>query len=293
MKLIWKEHKRTCERVEQAGSAVDALMEDLRELSVETEGQTRWWLKLQEQQKLIAEYMDVVSLCRMDAAMTGRAERREWQKALKNLESVALNKWPHYSSANKFKGLKWCQLRRIMLQGFQLEKVVHTGASVPRENHFVALLMLGNSNIATLMAKTGSIPGGVDAKDEVGSTPLIYASGYGLKEVVAALIEAEANINVEGNEGVTPLCVASHEGHLEVVKELLRGGAAVNQARKDGASPLHMASQEGHEEVVKELLKAGADPTLAADNGATALKGARHFGHTRIVQLLRDHGATA
>ena len=94
MKLIWKEHKRTCERVEQAGSAVDALTEDLRELSVETEGQTRWWLKLQEQQKLIAEYMDVVSLCRMDAAMTGRAERREWQKALKNLESVALNKWP-------------------------------------------------------------------------------------------------------------------------------------------------------------------------------------------------------
>ena len=111
MKLIWKEHKRTCERAEQAGSAVDALMEDLRELSVETEGQTRWWLKLQEQQKLIAEYMDVVSLCRMDAAMTGRAERREWQKALKNLGSVALNKWPHYSSANKFKGLKWCQLR--------------------------------------------------------------------------------------------------------------------------------------------------------------------------------------
>ena len=38
MKLIWKEHKRTCERVEQAGSAVDALTEDLRELSVETEG---------------------------------------------------------------------------------------------------------------------------------------------------------------------------------------------------------------------------------------------------------------
>ena len=92
MKLIWKEHKRTCERVEQVGSAVDAPTEDLRELRVETEGQTRWWLKLQEQQKLIATYMDVVSLCRMDAAMVGRAEKREWQKALKNPESVALNK---------------------------------------------------------------------------------------------------------------------------------------------------------------------------------------------------------
>ncbi len=41
MKLIWKEHKRTCESVKQAASAVNALMEDLRELSVETEGQTR------------------------------------------------------------------------------------------------------------------------------------------------------------------------------------------------------------------------------------------------------------
>ena len=176
MKLIWKEHKRTCERVEQAGSAVDALTEDLRELSVETEGQTRWWLKLQEQQKLIAEYMDVVSLCRMDATMTGKAERREWQKALKNLESVSLNKWPHYPSANKFKGLKWCQLRRIMLQGFQLEKVVYRGVPQPRELHFVALCMLGNSNIATLMVKTGSIPGGVESKDKGCDTPLIIAS---------------------------------------------------------------------------------------------------------------------
>ena len=77
MKLIWKEHKRTCERMEQAASAVDTLTEDLRELSVETEGQTRWWLKLQDQQKLIAENMDVVSLCRMDAAMTrGESSRR-------------------------------------------------------------------------------------------------------------------------------------------------------------------------------------------------------------------------
>ena len=109
---------------------------------------------------------------------------------------MALNKWPHYTSTNKFKGLKWCQLRRIMLQGFQLERVVYQWVPLPREEHFGAMCMLGNSNIATLMAKTGSIPGGVDAKDEVGNAPLIYASGYGLKEVVAALIEAGASINV-------------------------------------------------------------------------------------------------
>ncbi len=59
MKLIWKEHKRTCESVEQAGSIMDALTEDLRELSVETEGQMRWRLKLQEQQETITMFVDV------------------------------------------------------------------------------------------------------------------------------------------------------------------------------------------------------------------------------------------
>ena len=44
---------------------------------------------------------------------------------------------------------------------------------------------LGNSNIATLMAKTGSIPGGMESKDK-GVTPPVTASGFGLKEVVAA-----------------------------------------------------------------------------------------------------------
>ena len=239
--------------MEQAASAVDALTKDV---SVKT------WLKLQKQHELIVEYMDVVSLCRMDSAMMGRAERREWQKALKNLESVALNKWPHYSSANKFKGLKWCQLRRIMLQGFQLERVVYKGASVPRENHFIALCMLGNSNIATLMAKTGSIPGDVDAKDEVGNTPLILASLFGLKEVVAALIEAGADINVQGNEGATPLFMASQEGHVEVVRELLAAGAdhtlawIIDDQRKE--TPLEAARRNGHRSIVQLLQKYGA-----------------------------------
>ena len=67
----------------------------------------------------------------------------------------------------------------------------------------------------------------------LGYTPLICASAFGLKEAVAALGEAGAGINVQGNRGVTPLIMASQKGHVEVVKELLRGGAAVNQAQKD------------------------------------------------------------
>ena len=103
---------------------------------------------------------------------------------------------------------------------------------MPLELRFRVMCALGNSNIATLMTKTGSIPGVWTLRTRW-VIPPIYASGFGLKEVVAALIKAERQASMyRANEGVTPLIVASREGHAEVVKELLRGGAAVNQAER-------------------------------------------------------------
>ena len=239
LKLVWKEHKRTCEKRKAAAatatatvSATDALAEDLGKVKLAKK--KRLWLLLQwSEQEIIAKYMDVVSLCRMDSAMTCRAERKEWQKALKCLNSVALNKWPRYSNANNFKGLWWCQQKRIKLRGFNLQ-VVYQGRTMPPELHFTALCDLGYRNIALLMAKTGFIPGGVNSQNEKGGTPLHNAIDDGMKEVVSALIEAGADINLPDKKGCTPLYMASQHGHLEVVKELVRAGASVDQARDNG-----------------------------------------------------------
>ena len=108
---------------------------------------------------------------------------------------MALNKWPHYSSEDKYKGLRWCRLHRIKLQGFTLEKVVYRGVPRPRDLHFVVLCELGRSDIALFMVETGSIPGGVDGRGAMGGTPTYWASINGLKEVVSALIEAGADID--------------------------------------------------------------------------------------------------
>jgi len=174
---------------------------------------------------------------------------------------VALNQWPHYNNANnkgKFKGLLWSQLRRIKLQGFQLEKMMYQGMPVPREDHFQAICELGNSNIALLMVKTGSIPGGVESNYKVGNTPLIYAAFFGMKEVVTALLEAGANINSTNDDGATSLNAASECGHLDIARILLQHGAAVNQANKDGCTPLFMASQQGYLDITEILLQHGA-----------------------------------
>ena len=55
------------------------------------------------EQKLVAEYMDVMSLCRTDSAMTRVEKRNAWQKALKGLKSVAMNKLPLFSIVDRFR----------------------------------------------------------------------------------------------------------------------------------------------------------------------------------------------
>ena len=261
MKAFWPEHKLVC-RARRQVAAVDALADELAGLHVD---QRSLWLVIpEEQQDLIVEYMDVKSLCRTDSAMTGVEDRKAWQKALKGLESVALNKWPHYSSEDNYKGLRWCRLHRIKLQGFTLEKVVYRRVPQPRDLHFGALCALGRSDIAVLMVETGSIPGGVDSRDTMGGTPTHAASLWGLKDVVSALIEAGADINLANNDSCTPLFIASQEGHVEVVRA---------------------------------LLAAGADHTLARDiddqRKETPLEAAHRQGHRSIVQLLQEYGALA
>ena len=73
MKALSKEHKRSCENKEEV-SADDALADQLEGLKLE---QKRLWLVIPEQeQKTIAKYMDVHSVCVRDSVRTGRSERR-------------------------------------------------------------------------------------------------------------------------------------------------------------------------------------------------------------------------
>ena len=78
MKLMWKEHKRTCRKKKTdtaPNTATDVLVEQLAGLKV---GQRRFWLEVREpEHKLIAESLDVAGLCRVDSAMMGVEERKE------------------------------------------------------------------------------------------------------------------------------------------------------------------------------------------------------------------------
>ena len=161
----------------KAASATDELAGELEGMRLDLRG--LWLRLLPDDQKHVVEYLDVVTLCRTDSAMTGMKERKDWQKALKGLESVAMNKWPRYSNTNNFAGLRWGMQKRINLKSFKIEKVVlPDGGVVSRKNQFGYICALGYPDIATLMVKSKSI--GVNNKGHRGGTPTYWATHSGL-----------------------------------------------------------------------------------------------------------------
>ena len=87
----FKEHRRVCKVLSEPQKLAH------EGTIAEMNGVKPFWIGLDEPSRVaVVEYMDVVSLCRTDSAMTGVEERKEWQKALKGLHSVAMNRWPKH-----------------------------------------------------------------------------------------------------------------------------------------------------------------------------------------------------
>jgi ankyrin repeat protein len=103
-------------------------------------------------------------------------------------------------------------------------------------------------------------PAYINARDEDGWTPLLWASrGHNSKDgsVVRLLLEHGADINVQ-MRAAGPRCTGLVNGALEVVRLLLEHGADVEAKDNDGKTALQVAAEEGHDEVVELLREHGA-----------------------------------
>ena len=82
-------------------------------------------------------------------------------------------------------------------------------------------------------------------------------------EIMTALEAAGANtsvgINAADEDGKTPLMYACENGHLEVVRAFIASGAVVHAADENYRTPLMYACANGHIEVAKTLIAAGAN----------------------------------
>jgi len=116
------------------------------------------------------------------------------------------------------------------------------------------------------------------------------AASNGHRDIVNALLKAEAEVNVVGEFG-SAFVLAAKSKHLDVVRLLLRVGADVEQPLFDGTTALIYVAGCGDEKLTEELLRHGSDVNHKNSNGSTALYWAAAEGHLSVVKVLVESGA--
>ncbi|XP_064629670.1 caskin-2-like isoform X3 [Lineus longissimus] len=126
----------------------------------------------------------------------------------------------------------------------------------------------------------------INHQDNDGMAALHQAALVGNVEILQALLESGASVDVKDNKGMRPLHYAAWQGKEEPVKLLLKWGSSSTEAAYEGETPLHLACQHGHHEVVNILLCYHADSTSVNKDHKTPIDLACEFGRYRVVELL-------
>ena len=132
----------------------------------------------------------------------------------------------------------------------------------------------------------------IEVKDEMGRSPLHYASGVRELGIVKLLIKAGAKVCATDNTGGTCLHIVSAKGRTETVRYLVGlKDVDVNIADDKGYTALHSAVDKGHVDVVQVLIDAGADIDAKNNMGRSPLFWAWKRGKLDIVKVLVKAGA--
>ncbi|XP_036377896.1 KN motif and ankyrin repeat domain-containing protein 3 [Megalops cyprinoides] len=93
--------------------------------------------------------------------------------------------------------------------------------------------------------------GNVNAKaSQAGQTALMLAVSHGKQEMVRALLDCGANVNVQDDEGSTALMCASEHGRTEIVSLLLeQPGCDISIVDNDGSNALSIALEASHNDI--------------------------------------------
>jgi ankyrin repeat protein len=109
-----------------------------------------------------------------------------------------------------------------------------------------AVLIGNRSLVARLLSKGNSANRPVRLPDG-GLMPLVaVAASYGHREVVALLLDKQANVDATCSDGETAMMLASKWNHLSTSQLLLDRGAAVNHATPDGMTSLLLTCIQGN-----------------------------------------------
>ncbi|KAL6456686.1 hypothetical protein MHYP_G00352300 [Metynnis hypsauchen] len=150
-----------------------------------------------------------------------------------------------------------------------------------------------NFTVVGLLLDTGMC--NVDQQNKAGYTAVMLAALSAVKEeedmLVVKKLFSLGNVNAKASQaGQTALMLAVSHGRQEMVRALLECGASVNIQDDEGSTALMCASEHGRAEIVSLLLEQpGCDISIVDNDGSNALSIALEASHNDIAVLLYAH----
>lgn len=213
-------------------------------------------------------------------SLCGSRMDRQLQSPLPNVSPTTLQS--HLTPLHQAVMNKNVQVVRMLLSH---------GANTSKVNirKLTPLDICADEQIARLLSEHSKTQRMISVRDKAGQAKLHRACNAGDLDLVVALINQGADINMKDNAGWTPLHEASLEGHGMVVLELLRRGADYNARGFGGDTPLHDACANGHVDVVKCLLLIGSSPLLKNSKGITPLDMAQEEDQEDVIKVIDQY----
>ncbi|CAG00786.1 unnamed protein product, partial [Tetraodon nigroviridis] len=151
-----------------------------------------------------------------------------------------------------------------------------------------------NFGVVELLLDTGVCS--VDKPNKAGYTAIMLAALSTVKEEeedmgVVKKLFCQGNVNAKASQaGQTALMLAVSHGRQEMVRALLECGADVNVQDDEGSTALMCACEHGRAEIVQLLLEQpGCDISIVDNDGSNALSIALEASHNDTAVLLYAH----
>lgn len=126
----------------------------------------------------------------------------------------------------------------------------------------------------------------MEAKDNNGWTPLLYACRNSQLEAANLLIEGGASIKSRSNDGSTSVMLAARDGGEKLVMDLLAKQAPIDKKDDRGWTLLFVACEDGRLELVKWLLRKSANVKDKSKENQTVMMVAATSGNTKVAEKL-------
>ncbi|WP_341814104.1 ankyrin repeat domain-containing protein [Wolbachia endosymbiont (group A) of Nomada flava] len=130
----------------------------------------------------------------------------------------------------------------------------------------------------------------IEARTNIGETPLHIANAYGQLKIIELLVDKGASLEAKTNDGLTPLHVAIQHNNTtpKIIEFLIDKGVNIEAKIKDDQTPLHHAVFKDRLDIVRVLSSRGANIEAKNKDGKTPLDIAIDKKYDNVERYLRQ-----